>query len=104
MRHQVLETSRFSRIVYECTRGNANRTGESAYLATLNGKLSMHGVTRPQTITAQVSVLRDGFKATGGFTLKQTDYEIPLVSALGGAIRVKDELTFSFDLAAKKVE
>jgi hypothetical protein len=43
-------------------------------------------------------------RASGSFSVKQTDFDMELVSALGGAIRVKDEVKFSFDIVARKME
>ena len=34
-------------------------------------------------------------------SLKQTDYKIKLVSVAGGTLKLKDELKFSFDIAAQ---
>ena len=39
-------------------------------------------------------------RAKGEFTLKQTDYGIKLVSVAGGALKIKDELKFTFDVLA----
>jgi hypothetical protein len=49
-------------------------------------------------ITTQGEILR----AVGEFSLRQSDYEIKPVSAVGGAVRVKDELKCSFDISARK--
>ena len=41
-------------------------------------------------------------RASGDFTLDQTDYNIKLVSVAGGALKLKDELKFSFEMVARK--
>ena len=41
-------------------------------------------------------------RASGEFTVRQTDYGIKPVSVAGGALKVKDELKFSFDIVARK--
>lgn len=51
---------------------------------------------------ARVAITGDTMRAFGEFWLKQTDYKIKLVKVAGGAIKVKDDLKFSFDLVARK--
>jgi hypothetical protein len=41
-------------------------------------------------------------RVSGEFTLRQSDYGIKPVSFAGGALRLKDELKFSFELVARK--
>ena len=43
-------------------------------------------------------------RASGDFTLKQSDYQIKPVSVAGGALKMKDELKFSFEMVARKKE
>jgi hypothetical protein len=43
-------------------------------------------------------------RASGEFSVRQSEYEIALVSAAAGAIRVKDEVTLRFDIVARKQE
>ena len=102
MREEVLETSRYPEITYESTTITSNKIFGFQYRVTINGKLSLHGVTRDHTVIAQVIVSEDRLRASGEFTLRQTDYGIRLVSAAGGTIKLKDELKFSFDIVANR--
>ena len=102
MRDEVLEAERFPEIVFDARQISANRTGDGQFLVTLNGELSLHGVTRPLPVSATVVLMEDSLRASGGFSSKQTDYDIKLVSAVGGGVKVKDELKFSFDILARK--
>jgi hypothetical protein len=43
-------------------------------------------------------------RASGDFILRQADYQIKLVSVAGGALKLKDELKFSFEIVARKQE
>jgi len=101
--HQdVLEIDSFPDIVYECSRLTASKTGEGQYWLALNGELTMHGVTRTQPVSARVSLNGDKLRAAGDFSVRQSDYEIKPVSAVGGTIKLKDELKVSFDITARK--
>jgi polyisoprenoid-binding protein YceI len=77
-------------------------SGDSQSEVTVNGKLTLHGVTNPLPITVRATITGDVLHAFGDFSLRQTDYNIRLVHALGGALKVKDELQFNFDVVARK--
>ncbi len=102
MHEDVLQSQRFPEIIYECSRVSASKTGDGLYWASLNGELSLHGITRNQVIPARIFVDETSLKASGEFSLRQSDYQIKLVSAAGGTIKVKDELKFSFELVARR--
>jgi polyisoprenoid-binding protein YceI len=104
MNQEVLETEKFPEIVYEATSISLTRMVDMLSSATLNGKLTMHGVTRNQAIVVRVALLGSMLRASGDFTLDQTDYSIKLVSVAGGALKLKDELKFSFEMVARKQE
>jgi hypothetical protein len=70
----------------------------------LNGELTLHGVTRSQPVPARVTLAEDSLRAFGTFSLLQTDYDLKLVTIAGGALKVKDELKFSFNILARKKE
>jgi polyisoprenoid-binding protein YceI len=103
MREDVLETAQYPEIVFASTSVSAQRLGEGRYRARVIGDLTMHGVTQNSLwIQAEVAVKEEKLRAQGQFTLKQTDYQIKPVKVAGGAMKVKNELKFSFDIAAKK--
>jgi polyisoprenoid-binding protein YceI len=102
MHEEVLESDSYPDVVYECSRGSASKTGEGQYWVALNGELTLHGVKRSQPVSARVSVNGTMLRAAGEFSVRQSDYEIRPVSALGGAVKLKDELKLSFDISARK--
>jgi len=102
MQEEVLESDRFPEIVFISTGATVNRSGQGPFLANLSGELTLHGVTQPLSLPVNVTLTEDLLRANGTFSLKQTDYGIHLVTAVAGAVKVKDELKFSFDIAARK--
>lgn len=100
MREEVLETARYPEIVFMSTSSLMNQIAESGYQARITGNLSLHGVTRNHSLEATVLVNGDSLRAQGEFQLRQSDYNIKLVSVMGGTLKVKDELKFSFDIIA----
>jgi polyisoprenoid-binding protein YceI len=104
MNQEVLETAKFPEIVYESTSISVTKMADMLCSATISGKLTMHGVTRNQTIVVRVALLGSMLRASGDFALDQTDYNIKLVSVAGGALKLKDELKFSFEMVARRQE
>jgi polyisoprenoid-binding protein YceI len=103
MHDEVLETAGFEEIVYECPRASsAQKITESQYVVTLNGELTMHGVTHAQPVSARLTIRGDTLRAAGDFSVRQSDYEIRPVSAAGGTVKLKDELKLTFDITARK--
>lgn|SRR5579862_6780536 len=103
MFEEVLETDRFPEIVYECSRISASGSGDRYWVA-LNGDLTLHGVTRALPISARAVINGNSLRASGEFSIKQSDYQIAPVSAAAGAIRLKDEVKCTFDIVARKQE
>ncbi len=104
MKEEILETSSYPEIVYECSRIAATKAGEGQYSVNFTGDLTMHGVTRRQTVPARVVVSGDSMRAFGDFSLLQSDYKLKLASVAGGALKVKDEVKFSFNVLARRKE
>ena len=102
MKETVLATSRFPEIVYECASVTGNWPAEGQAVVALNGTLTLRGVARTVLISARLTNMGTLLRASGEFALSQSAFEIPPVSAVGGTLRIKDELKFTFDIAARK--
>jgi polyisoprenoid-binding protein YceI len=102
MSEQVLQVGRFPEIAFESRQVSGMQLGESLYVLKIEGDLFLHGVTRPQAVSANVAPADDKLRAYGEFSIKQSDFKIKLVSVAGGALKVKDELKLAFDIVAKK--
>jgi polyisoprenoid-binding protein YceI len=104
MNEHVLDVAKFPEILYEAAAASVTRVEDSLYSAALDGKLSFHGVTRSQPVTARIAVFGEMFRASGNFTLRQSDYQIEPISVAGGAMKLKDELKFAFEMVARNQE
>ena len=102
MNEEVLESGRFPEIVYSCSSIASSKTGEGQYWSALSGELILHGVTRNLTVPSRVYISGETLKASGSFSILQSDYGIKLVSVAGGSLKVKDEVKFVFDMVAQK--
>lgn len=83
MRDDVLEISRYPEIVYEFSRFSASKIAEGQYQLTLNGDLTLYGITRNRPVSARVTVSGETLVGFGDFSLDQSDYEIKLVFGTG---------------------
>jgi polyisoprenoid-binding protein YceI len=97
---EVLETSAYREVSYRGRVDRANATGQGRYQIALGGELTLRGVTHPHRIDAELIVFADGLRLGGGCPLRMSDYRIKPVTAVGGTIKLKDELRLSFDIAA----
>lgn len=104
MNEQILEAARYPEILYVAPAVSVTRLESALFSSTINGTLSFHGVTHNQSIPARIAVFDEMLRASGEFTLKQSDYGIKPVSFAGGALKIKDELKFSFEMVARKLE
>jgi polyisoprenoid-binding protein YceI len=104
MNEQVLEVTKYPEILYEASIVPIQRLETALFSATLNGNLIFHGVTHAQPVIARIAVFGEMLRASGEFTLRQTDYGIKPISVAGGAMKVKDELRFTFEMVARKKE
>ena len=64
----------------------------------IDGRLALHGVTRDHQAVAELQVIDDAIRVLGECSLRLSDFGIAPVSALGGTIRLQDEVRLSFDL------
>lgn len=99
---EVLESGSFPEIEYRSSKVSASKTAEGQYWTAITGELMMRGIKRPQPISARLSINGTTLRATGEFAIRQSDYEIRPVTALAGAVKLKDELKFSFDITARR--
>lgn len=89
---EVLDSDHFPTITFESTHVEHGQGGA----VTVVGQLSLHGVKKSVSIIAHVG----NGRYTGRFKLKQSDFDITPISIAGATVKVKNELTTEFDIAA----
>src|SRR4051794_1830687 len=99
MRAEVLEADAYPEIRYKAAGSRPELIAPGRYRVRVDGRMSLHGVTRPHQCIAELMVFSDGLVLKGESLLRMSDYRIRPVTALGGTIRLKDELAVTFDLA-----
>jgi polyisoprenoid-binding protein YceI len=87
---EILHTAQHPTIAFQSTRVDG-----SAGSFTVDGELTIMGVTRPVTVQGRVT---DG-RVVGEATVVQSRWGIRPYSALFGALKLSDEVTVAFDVA-----
>jgi polyisoprenoid-binding protein YceI len=101
MRTDVLETSSFPEISYRAEAVTSERIDNGHYRVGLNGSLMLHGLSRPHQTGVELKVFTEGIRVLGKTGLRMSEFRIQPVTALGGTIRLKDEVVLTFDLGAR---
>lgn len=102
MKQQVLKVVDYPEILFESTSVLPTRLGGSLHRIDVDGKLSLHGVTKPHSFSAQVVVRGDSLRANGDFKVLQSEYQIPSITAGAGLIKLHDELKLHFYIVAEQ--
>jgi polyisoprenoid-binding protein YceI len=101
-RQDVLETSKFSEIVFASNNVSLQWFKPNRYRARVSGELTLHGVTQSNVwVSGEVNVSPEGLRVKGEFAIRQSDYQIKLVSVAGGTLKVKNEVKCAFDVSAR---
>ena len=102
MHNEVLESAKYQKITFKSVSvGEVKKTANDNYSFVVNGDLSLHGVTKRISIPVTATITAQQLRATGKYTLKQTDFGIKPYSAAGGTIKVKNEVVVNFNIVAK---
>jgi polyisoprenoid-binding protein YceI len=97
---QVLDAARYPQIKFSST---SVKAGSSASQLTVDGTLTLHGVTKPCPVPVRIQVANDGtMTADAEIFLLQSDFGIAPYKAAGGTVRVKDKLALTLHIVARK--
>jgi polyisoprenoid-binding protein YceI len=95
--NKSMESKKYPTIRFDLRRAHA--AGQGAALdVTLDGDLTLHGVTRPVSIPAKVFLSPDSMHVTGSFPLNLKDYRIGGLSKLLGIFKMYEDIVVHLDL------
>lgn len=98
---KLLDVVRFPAVTFASWSVKGRTASAGAYDLEVTGDLVLHGVTRRISVPLRVEVQGDSLKASGRFTLKQTDFGLSPIS-VAGVVKVKDEIKIDFEIAATR--
>ena len=100
--YKALKTDQFKEIKFTLISASILSHKENNYLMTLNGKLSIAGVTKTVDIEVHNTVNKDGsIRCTGSEKLMMTDYNVEPPSFMFGAMSTGDAITLDFNFVFK---
>ena len=92
MRTEVLHVADYPEIRFTATGGPSTGKGMR-----LQGELTLLGQTRPVKMDAVIQIGADTIRASGNFSVKQTDFGIkPYSGGPAGTVKVGDRVRFEF--------
>jgi polyisoprenoid-binding protein YceI len=103
LRDIVLEPDKYPEINFRSTSVSGKATANNQYDLKIAGNLTLHGVTRPITIPAKVTVNGNDLRAQGEFSIDRSDFKVNATSAFHGLVRVKDRVKFEFDIVGHRL-
>src|SRR5829696_3797795 len=98
----VLHPDQYPDITFQSTNVTAKALGAGRYEVKINGNLTLHGVTRPITIPATITLNGSTLRAVGEFSIDRDDYKVKATSAFHGMVRVDDDIKFEFDILGRR--
>src|ERR1700730_6320302 len=104
MYEEVLEVQRFPTASYGSKQITVQKLSDDLLVARATGELSFHGATQAHSLDARVTRMGTMLRISGEFSLRLSDYGIKPVSFAAGTLRLKDEVKFNFELAARMQE
>ncbi|MFL5494434.1 MAG: YceI family protein [Gemmatimonadales bacterium] len=100
MRTQTLRVDQFPQITFASKEVTPTKAGYHLVVA-----LTLVGVTRDVPIDVVVKTTGDTLRATGTFSVKQTDFGIkPFRGGPGGTVKVADRVNFNFEAIGVRAE
>jgi len=98
LREIVLQPDQYPDITFRSTSVTGKAAGANHYDLKIAGDLTLHGVTRQITIPTKVTVTGNDLRAQGEFSVNRDDFKVKATSAAHGLVRVRNKITFTFDI------
>ena len=98
----VLLPEQYPEIVFQSTSVTSKPAAVGQYDVTIVGNLTLHGVTRQETIPVKVNLSSNDLQAVGEFSIDREDYKVKATSAFHGFVRVQEKVRFEFDIVGHR--
>lgn len=103
LREIVLLPDQYPEIVFKSTGVTGKTVGKNQYDLKIAGDLTLLGVTKRITIPTRVTISGNELRAKGEFSINRGDFKVKATSAVHGTIRVRDKVTFTFDIVGRQL-
>jgi polyisoprenoid-binding protein YceI len=102
MRQEVLDVNTFPETRFQGIEFAASAVAADRFRLRITGEMALHGVSQREVIAAELQMYDDGIRLAGKHPLRLSDYRIRPVTALAGAIQLRDQLELTFDIVGWK--
>lgn len=102
MRDNYLHTDRYPYASYRGRVIKADKKDNNSYSVTTDGKMTIHGVTKPMKLDGTMTYERNGFRIKSNFSIKLTDYKVEVPRLMFMKISEKIELAADFVITKKQ--
>jgi polyisoprenoid-binding protein YceI len=102
VREIVLQPDQYPEIIFQSTAVSAKRESGGQYEVKIMGNLTLHGITRPETIPVRLTFNGNDLHAVGEFSIDRDDYQVKATSAFHGLVRVRQKVKFEFDIVGHR--
>lgn len=103
LREIVLQPDQYPDIIFRSTSVSGKKIAANQYDLKIVGNLTLHGVTRPTTVSARVSTMGNDLRAQGEFSINRDDFKVKATSAAHGLVRVRNKIEFTFDIVGHAI-
>ncbi|HSE21398.1 MAG TPA: YceI family protein [Pyrinomonadaceae bacterium] len=98
----VLQPAQYPEIVFQISSVNAKLISAGQYELEILGDLSLHGVKKRIKFPSKLTLSGTDLRATGEFSIDRDGYKVKATSAAHGLVRVKNKVTFEFDIVGHR--
>jgi polyisoprenoid-binding protein YceI len=103
MRDEVLAVDHHAVILFESADITATPVSSDQFRLRIHGQLTLRGDTKSLDVPGDMYLHGDKLRLTGGIPLSLSAFRIAPITALGGTLRLKDEVRVAFDLLGVSV-
>jgi polyisoprenoid-binding protein YceI len=102
--HSTIKADKFPSITYVFTKVASTQTNGGETTVTVNGNLTIAGVTKPTDLVLKFKALPNGdVEIKGTRKILMSNHGIKPPSFMLGAMKVGDEITITYDVILKKI-
>lgn len=102
LREIVFHPERYPDISFQSTNVTVKSASGGGHDVKIQGNLTLHGVTKPVTIPARVTLQGNELTAKGEFNVDRGDFGVKATSAFHGMVRVRETVKIMFDIVAHR--
>ncbi|HEY7817779.1 MAG TPA: YceI family protein [Vicinamibacteria bacterium] len=100
MESKALALPENSKIVFQSTEVQVEKSEGASHRLKLRGTLSLRGVTKPVEVPVTVEASEGRLSAKGEMELDSKFWGVPQISAAGGSVKTKEELKLAYEIVA----